>query len=420
MFRKIFCLIFFIVLVQGAFCQYPANAFLFEKSLEEMGYGIFEVTSTNTTNCTDYNFLLPATIDQADSGNFTIFTLNFSVLPINEGKAKILVQLNDYNVSNFETANSKCAGNSCTERILFPREKILSEKNSLKVCPTTTSTVSQISIANSSKIGVYRMPFFKKQDFVLVPESNVVLVGKDVKVKISIKNSGSLDAAVDLNYIKPIVEEKIEITAFKVLEGETRWSGTIKAGETKNFEYTIKTVGPIEMSLPASIACYENIFNERECIISNYPQLKVIEPEKKITAVLVVNELNNVNEKSIVQLVVKNIGSQTLSNIPVYLNVPEEFSIESGSQLISTINPNETKTLNYGISSKKAGTFNIGCQLIYTDTNSNIASCNPAKIVFEGKKIDLPLIAGVILLIIGIAIYAFIEFGSGNSRPSKK
>ncbi len=417
MFRKLFCLIFFMVLVQGVFAQYSSDAFLFEKSFEEMGYAIFVVGSPNTTNCIDYNFLIPNKIDLADSGNFTIFTLNFTVLPVNSRKSKITVSLNDSNIESFETAKAKCIEQNCTERILLPREKIFSEKNSLKVCPTTSSTVSQIWINQNSKIGIYRMPFFKKEDFILTPESNVVLVGKDVKVGISIKNSGSIDAKVDLNYIKPIVEEKIEIKSFKVLEGETRWSGTIKAGETKKFEYTIKTMGPTQMSLPASIACHENIFNERECIISNYPQLKIIEPEKKISAVLIANELNNINETAKAQIVVKNSGSQTLTNIPVYLNVPEELSVKSESQLISTINPNETKFLDYEISSKKAGTFNIGCQLVYTDTNSNFASCNQAKIVFEGKKIDMPLIAGIILLIIGIAIYAYIEFGSdGKSK----
>lgn len=410
MFKKFFFTVLFVALIQSVFASGPV---FFERSLAEMGYSDFSVDLSNSSSCQDFVFTLPADIEWQNNELFSVFSMKFRFLPVTTGDAKISVSLNGAKIDEIFAKNSNCIENDCVSRINFSKILLENTQNTLKVCPSTSSSISKIVVESASTIGLYKMPFFKKEDFVLSPESSNALVGKDVVVKISIKNSGSAEAMVDLNYIKPIVEEKIDLRAFKVLEGETRWSGKILAGETKEFYYTIKTMGPTLMSLPASIACFENVFNETQCLISNYPQMEIAEPSQKIEAILLSNEVNNVNEKVKLQLAVKNNSSSVISNISAYLNVPNElFSESENNQNINSINPMETKYLTFWISSQGAGTFNVGCQLVYADGAENSrTSCDVAKIVFEGKKIDLPVIAGIIFLLVGIAIYAYIEFG---------
>ena len=391
---------------------------LYEESLRTMGFESFTSSEIGNSACTDYVFLFPAETDVQGAGNFAVFSMMFStekntdVKPTAQNTSLMEFRLNAEKFLEFNEIEIACGSESCWKRITLPKE-VISGENTLHICALPTEQTTEISISNTSLLGIYRMPNFEKEDFTKTPATVRPLHSDELEITIRIKNSGSEPADVHVNYLKEVVEERMKITAFNVLRGNSEWEGVIEAGAEEILTYSIKPTVLGGIILPAAEAIFTNVFGEEVRIVSNYPVMTVTEPEQKIEAVIIKDmETIKVGEIFNLELIVKNNGKSPLFNIAADLVIPEGVTLIGNEKFtIDAIQPSESKTFSFGVSAGEAGSYELGCELIYLNLEVDKSSCEITTVSFEDLYIDVAIIGGLLLALIGAFIYLYLRYG---------
>ncbi|MDD5147850.1 MAG: hypothetical protein PHH08_00115 [Candidatus ainarchaeum sp.] len=401
---------FLIIAIAGTACAET----VFEKTFGEFGAENFSVDSPNSTACTFVDFSFPQDQNVFAKENYPILSLDAGFSPVASEAAKIDVNLNGIPISETGATGFKCESQNCWSRIWLGKQYLGAGSNRLNICLHSSSTTTKISLSNASKIGLYKTaqfgknyPFKTADYFTTTAEKEEVVIGDTDKITVTLHNAGSGPADIELKYARPIAEEK---KAFVFIEGKAYAQGTIEPNGDIKIEYIIKprVLGPI--TLPPAAVYYSNEFGEQEVIFSSQATIKVREPEKKVDAFIgKEKEINQLGQAVPLTLNVTSRGKDKLYNLEVSIETPPEINIlGQKTRTIESIAPGETVKLNFEATASQGGTFDIGCRLVYSDLNFTEVKCENSKLVFEQPGIGIEIIAAIILVIIGIAVYVYI------------
>ena len=133
-----------------------------EKSFSDMGYADFVVDGKNQQQCTEYKFLDERTADES-----AILYLKMKFFPLATGAESFEVSLNDSMLvkSNLFKDLSFCDGDSCKVKLPLNKEDILPE-NILKICLSTSSSVTKATVLSDSTIGFYETAIINSTTYV--------------------------------------------------------------------------------------------------------------------------------------------------------------------------------------------------------------------------------------------------------------
>jgi hypothetical protein len=272
----------------------------------------------------------------------------------------------------------------------------------------TGNSITRILLSDESKIGLYKTADFSgKSDFQMVAEKTDLVIGEKTTISIILHNDGSDLTAAEIKFARPLAEDK---NAFSVVEGDTYFTGIIKAGETKEISYVIKPRIATQMTLPPAIVYYKNEFGETEQKFSNLVTLRVREPERKVEAFIVKNsESTLVGQPVQMTVAIKNVGRD-----PVYdlsLDMQSNADLSQNETEIGTLMPKETKYLPFTAMSSMAGNYPIGCTVTYNDANIVESKCLNSFVEIVQQGISPAIYIGIILIAVALIVYIYIMHG---------
>jgi len=281
----------------------------------------------------------------------------------------------------------------CWARVYIPELKYA--QTEIELCLVTGGATQKAELFSDSTIGLYSSPILLIEN--ISPEK--IFLGQRAELKTTIKNIGSKDAEIFVQFVGEDTRAVIEISSFDIVEGDPKAITTIKAGETRTFSYFIKPNLTSSYNLPSSILTFTNIFGEKQKVSSNHPSLSVLDPNQ--ADILFIGEglagdvfkfkvkiTNNWPKEFLGKLEVmpKDLFDFPESNIAVPGNAEGEFEFQ-------------TKTL-------LPGNYSISATLL--DGNDAFST---KSISFEVNKTDflfeivLAIVGGIIALAIFLIIY---------------
>ncbi|MDP6671203.1 MAG: NEW3 domain-containing protein [archaeon] len=386
------------------------GAVIFERSLGEMGYSDFAVDGPETRDCTEIRFVFPNEVDFNAEGNYAVASLHMLLLPINGKNFSVETELNGEKISPYLTKEFAC-DSGCWLRAGLPKELLEEGENRLELCLNNSVDVTKSVLKAESTVGIYTLADFSKEGaFVELADNKEPLIGERVDITLLLHNYGSDAGLVEMKHARTLAEDK---KAYVVIDGNTLFAGIIGAGETVEVSYSIKPRVLGSISLPPAILYYDNGFGEQKQKFGEMVTINVKEPERKINAFVIKDrEINLVGDTSEMQLSVKNDGRDALFNLGVYLELPEGISVvESPESFIDVLFPGQTKSFGFSVRANQKGDYKIGCKVTYTDLNLSESKCSQTSLVFEGQEIPLEFWGGIALLLVGIGVYLYIQFG---------
>lgn len=401
---------YFLLLGLLVFAGQCFGAVIFERSFGEMGYSDFTVDGPKLRGCTEVRFVFPNGVDFNAEGNYAIASLHMLLLSGKGKKFFVETELNGEMVGSYLTEEFAC-GAGCWLRAGLPKELLKGGENRLEVCMNNTVDITKSILKAESAVGIYRLADFSQEGaFVELTQNTTPLIGEKVEITLLLHNYGSGVGQVEMKHARKLAEDKM---AYVVVDGNTQFIGSIGAGETVELRYSIKPRVLGSISLPPAILYYDNGFGEQKQKFGEMVTINVKEPERKINAFVIKDkEINPVGSTSEMQLAVKNEGRDALFNLGVYLELPEGISlVKEPESLIDILYPGETKNLGFSVRANQKGDYKIGCKVIYRDLNLSESKCNQSALVFETQEIPLEFWGGIVLLLVGIGVYLYIQFG---------
>ncbi|MBI2530362.1 MAG: hypothetical protein HYW05_04430 [Candidatus Diapherotrites archaeon] len=380
--------------------SFAYSATVEEKTFAQMVYDDFVVSGANREKCEEIAFV------RANDENYTILSVHADFMPNATGRiAGISVYVNDAN----SALTTLLAGNFLEDwaRVILPKWE-LKEKNKIKLCAKTSDVVTEIKILNDSKIGTYRIADFSKEGAFTKTASNASPeVGEEVKVTVTLHNYGNEETFVTIKHIA----ENVEMPEIEITRGETEKNGWVAPGNEIAMEYYMRPKVAIRMSLPYAIAEYTNTFGETVKLASAMPDLDVKAIEQRLFAiVLPESNVKKTGERAKIAIAVKNQSTETIKDVFVSISLPEGIELEgSSSSNIPLIEAGETVSLAFYVSAQEPGTYRVGCNVTY---DSVPLACDRVAIAYEAQGINYAIVAGAVLLAIGLAIYMYLYFSS--------
>ncbi|RLG17967.1 hypothetical protein DRN67_04685 [Candidatus Micrarchaeota archaeon] len=405
--NKLYLSAFFAVLIASA----AGAETLFERSFQQMGYGVFAVEGAGETGCTEIPFLFPADINALAEGIYPIASVGVEFWPVRHGTADLNVYLNGDKIAGLVVGDFKCSARGCWERLFLPQEKLLQEENTLRVCMQASDSITKLTLLNNSMVGLYKTAdFLRDGAFQMLAEKQEVVIGEKVKITVLLHNKGSASAFAEVRHARKLAEDK---NAFFVVEGKTSFKGFVKAGEQIEFSYVIKPRVLGSITPPPAVLYYKNEFGEEEAIFSNLTPVAVREPERKVEAFIVKQvEVGRAGKAIELQLAVKNVGSDPLYDLVVELQLPQELHfVKAAQREINALQPNQTELLPFSVASSSEGRFAIGCTVEYVDLNVTESKCSDSSVEFKEPEISPTLYVGMGLTILAVLIYLYLRFG---------
>ncbi|MFH1240154.1 MAG: hypothetical protein V1672_02960 [Candidatus Diapherotrites archaeon] len=359
-------------------------------------------TQEELQKCSNFVFLVLPDTDFEDSKNIGVLELKVEAI----GEDWFTpVTLNNHVIGQFYERDFVCDNGICVKHLYISDfQEFLEENNKLEIC-----NYGNVLIHNESNFGFYETAYLPKEKFIKEVEKTELMLGEELNITITAENSGSKDAEIQIKHIRPVVEEQIGVTSFNVLKGESDWEGVLAAGESITLEYTIKPTIAAHFTLPSAVVHFENEFGGRVEILSNYPEITVKSSENPIDAyIFKESAIKKVGDYAKIRAIVKNSGSEAISDVKLILKVPSALGlIGEETTEIGVLRPNEVVYFDYQVFSDVAGNFDLACQI---ESNNGAFDCEGTKLTFEVAKIELEVIAGFVLILAAVGIYAYIFF----------
>ncbi len=403
--KGLFLLVF---LLLGAGVAYGEALEEFE--LSELGYITLSVEGKTTKACSGIDFPYDKPQGVELGKRYVVVSVNAEFLPVGSGEAKVTAYVNTREIG--KAKHSEFIGGWA--RFSVPME-IISVDNTLTLCGETGQTTNEILIKNSSKIGTYYMPEPGVTKTIL---DTAPKLKAPFGVEVLIENRGSEDVNVFVEYQK-FVEEN-ETPEVSVLRGSTEFSGIIKKckertedgncavpGEEK-FSFSMQANRIADITLLPAYLTYTNIFGERVFVESGRPSLAVRQPEIIIRPIIIAEkETYLAGERGQAKLALNNEGVGDLTNV-AYEIVSGGLEAEGGTGTIPKIEAGTTEYIGLVFGSASEGEFTIGCNVSVADSNFS-SECDNLSVIYEKPEIGPFVVFAIVLLILAIGVYAYIQ-----------
>lgn len=307
----------------------------------------------------------------------------------------ISVELNDKHFVLWRE-NFVC-GTDCVARVFIDK---INTGDEIKFCLRTGA--SKITLQNKTKIGFYDTPVISVTN--LSPDE--IILGQRAKMKINIKNSGSKKADVFVQFVAEDLRSIIDITSFDIVEGNASANTSLNPGESKDFIFFIKPLFVSRYNLPSSELFFNNIFGESQRIISNHPQLTVLEPNQANITIIgreIIDDKFNfiINVKN-------NWGEQLTGELFIY-----PFDLVENSKINLNLNSFSEREFKFVTNNLFQGDYVVWAQLNTVDYNYN--SENISFSIVENNYL-FEIIFSIIAIIVTGIIFVFIYFEKNIKR----
>ena len=375
-------------------CASVYGSVVFEKSLADFGYESFEASEEQ---CKDFYITLP----KAETYAFLILELKLK--PSNTGNARIEALLNGKRVATFGASELKC-DETCIARVPIDKE-FIKEESLLKICLKPSKSITRMELSNSSKIAYYKMPVFEKEGFrkcIVVGNDCVeyyeAVIGEDLNVRISIRNSGNEDANILVESKRGIAGER----STKKEIGEAIFEATAKPDKILSFHYIVRVKEAKRFNLPPAALYYVDAFSEQRMLLSN---TVTIIPRKTpdVNVALIVDSIEK-DGKAKVNIVVSNGSGITLRGVEV--RIISENGVAELEKMFISIGPRDTNRAEFLLSN--AENAKLSCLVSIADYNFQIG-CPEITIVSEEKDITVLIVASVLLVLIAIGVFLYLN-----------
>jgi hypothetical protein len=224
-------------------------------------------------------------------------------------------------------------------------------------------------------------------------------VGKEIKVRTSLKNFGNEKTFVE------IIDSDNGRKDIELIKGKSSFKGEIQAGEEISLEFTYKLKNENTRLLPNAVAFYLNEFGEQEKIESNYPEITPLKEKALEPIIMLKKQINLFGEESEIEIIIINNSLKPVYNVEVELLPESELNIKEKKKEFEVIQPKEIVYFKTKVSSASQGKFSLGCKVVHE--NKKI-ECEETTIIFEEKGIDKKLVIGMALTAIGIILYSYL------------
>ena len=359
-----------------------------EQLLSVNGFESIKINTFDTTKCQEI------TLNQFNTGpSDYILSLNAKFVGKENDNTFVSLKINDLKERIIWPENFACANDKCIARVFVPELKDGSVN--AKIC-LRTGGKSVAELLDTSKIGSYESAVLKIEN--ISPEE--ITLGERAKMTIKVTNTGSISEDIFVQFIAQDLRSFLEITSFDIVEGEASATTTIAPGEILEFVYYIKPTIVSNYNLPSAILFFENVFNEKQSMLSSHPQLSVLEP-KQIDLTLIKEEAEN-NSFNF-KIKIKNNWNQKFDgNLVIF---PIDL-IENSSQVIS-LNPNSEKEINFKVENLKPGNYSV-----VVKAQSELFEYTSESINFLVVQTDysFEIILSVLAIIFSFAVLAFIYY----------
>lgn len=373
------------------FIMLLTSVFSYQIPLEELGFKGISITGESKRICENITVNLTE-LNETKSG---ILSLESKFEGVKGDNSHLSVKINDNEEIIFWPNYFSCNNitNVCYARAFVPN--LSKEETKLEICLVTGGATEKAELYKTSFIGLYDTPVLVIEN--IAPES--IMLGEKAKMRLLLKNIGSKDTNFFVQFVSKDIRSFIEITSFDIVEGSSSANGIIQPGESKEFNFAIKPAKVSSYNLPYSMVRFDNIFGEEQILISNHPQLKVLNPDP-ITINMTSLEIEN--KLKLIISVKNNRDSVFLGKFQI---TPTDLIVSSIDEL--SLNPFEEKEFVFFTNTLLPGQYNFLAKI--TDGNSNFSSNN---ISYSVKKDDLSfaLLLSIFAIILALSIFYLITF----------
>lgn len=384
-----------------------------ETVLANAGFEDFVVEGQNTEKCREIQFISTA---PSNTDAFAVFSANVEFLPVASTESSISVYFNGLKLSELKADKFKAS----FARVELPKSKTL-ETNKIKVCLKTSYSTTKIVLKKESTVGDYLKPDFSEKDsFKLAIEPYSPKLFEEFKVTATLKNSGSEDAVVTLKYRKDHLENETPETSLvkgkTIIEGmkvekckQRAQDGKCLLPGTASFEYYLRPKISGTITLLPAVAEFENIFGEQVVLESNRPDITITEPEVKIRSFISVPKKEYVaGEKATLLLIMSNDSYTPALSVTGKIEPSSNLGAAEQVFLLDSIEGKETVEKEFTLTSAQPGVYEVDCSVIVGDGSA--LPCEKATIEFKEPGLSPQIAGGIVLLLIGAAVYGYIFY----------
>ena len=368
------------------------GAFAYSPSLSSLGFGGISSEKAYTKECKEV--VLPAVEGVQGAG---ILSLRAEFVDYVEDSSYVALSIGKGEEKILWPENFACE-QYCYARIFIP--EFGKEEISLKICTYLGALTKKIEVSADSFAGDYNTSVLSIKNE--APEW--IFLGSRAKMSIIVSNSGTKSEEIFVQFVHPDTRAKVAITSFDIVDGDSSANTTIFPGETKHFDYYIKPSVVSSYNLPSAALFFTNHFGEEEVLISNHPQMSVVNPNPIDVSIISISEKN----PYAFNLIIKN-NQEVDFNGTVIISPQTAFS-EFSKELF--VKAKSEETISFETNELSSGHYSFFATL--KDQN-NIFSSNIIGVEANSGGLPFEIILAILAVIFGGAIFAWIYLMKENN-----
>lgn len=381
-----------------AFLLILTSVFSYEAQLSSLGFETIDINQSQKKECQLVSFNLS---DINETGN-VILSLQAKFEAIKSDSSYVSLQVND-NAPQIIWPEFFSCEKTCWARIFLP--EVRSKKTDLTLCISTGGLINSAELSNSSFIGIYQTPVLSIKTN--APQS--IILGERAKMSIQITNSGTKKAELFSQFVSQDIRSLIDITSFDIVEGESSVTTEVNPGESKEFFYYIKPNKTGTYNLPYAILNFDNVFAEKQIIVSNHTQLKVLTPEQ--VSVSIVSVPISKNSLKITAIVKNNWNKRFEGSI--YFK-PTDIVTSQVKEL--SLEPESEREITAYTMQLLPGQYNFSALIVDTADNNNQYYSNSIEYPVIKEDIPFSIIFAVFGVIAAVAVFIGIYYLRDKKR----
>jgi hypothetical protein len=358
-------------------------AFAYDSPLSHFGFEGISIGSPSDRNCWSYDFSVSGHIEGSQRHGIISVKASFDG-PQNDN-SYVTVRINGGTPKVFWPENFSCGDNGCWARVFA--EELANDSTAVELCIATGNETSGAALSENSYIGFYDTPVITIET---AAPKNVIL-GDQVKLSTVLRNAGSKDVDIFAQFIHPDTRSLTEITSFDIVQGDSSASTTLKAGDTKTFNYYIKPTLPSGYNLPYAVVFFDNVFGEKQALTSSHPQMVVSSPQQIEVSVIGTDVSGNAENFVILKAVIRNLWNEQFEG--EILMSPADIVSDANQEII--VSPLGEQEVIFQTKNLSPGSYQFSAMVSdsnHTYTSNTISS--------DVKKPAFPI--EIVLALIGI------------------
>ena len=360
-----------------------------EKTLLDLGYSDFSTDKMNS-DCQSYTI---TRITLNDAATYVLQLKIANYIPLNQqDNVDMKIYLN--NALTKEIKNDQIKENNIIELYNYK------DKSLLTIC-VDNNFIPRFVISKYTTVGSYLLPIIKKEDFYqVVPEK--IYKNTLTPIEIFVKNSGVKDVYVT------IINASKEFSKNSTLDnvsGETTFEGVIKAGETKNLKYFIKTSDETNYVTPRATLKYTNEFGEEITMYTEQEKIKIDDLQTKLDISVEINREITTNADTFGKIILRNVSEDDLTNI--YIVPKFDGTIEVYNPQIARLDKKEVIEIQFKLNTVVSKDHDLSFNIYYDTPTENNKSVGSQKIIVTSVPEDNTN-TQIIAVLIAITVVLFI------------